>query len=177
MSRSTTALISFGVVAILVASPAAHAQMTHVRRAAGDTVSYNRELRSYVLTMDRLRKFKQAGMTIATLAKAHPDAAERWGDLGGSGSLDDQVHQMEAIAPVSQAITAAGLTVRDYLLTSITFFQAGMAAAMEDGYRKANQNPPALPGNVNPANVRFLQTHKAEVEALKLGAMAGDASS
>jgi hypothetical protein len=166
MIRPIASLLLSGA-ALLVTPPTVHAQ-------GGDSVGYNMTLRSYTLTMDRLREFKQAGLNIETYARTHADEAQKWGDLSDndSGTLDDQVRRIETIPPIKQAIVSTGLTTRDYLLTSITFFQAGMAAAVQDSYAKTNQKAPALPGNVNPANVRFVRAHKTDIEQLKLGELA-----
>jgi hypothetical protein len=144
----------------------------HAQHAASHTLTADdRALLSYTLTMDKLRKVKQAALNLAAFVKAHPDAEKRYGDLSNDDAktFDDQIRQIESIPPFKQAIVAAGLTPRDYLLTSMTFFQAGLTAAMQDAAVKANQKVPALPYNVNPANVSFVRAHKAEIEQLKLG--------
>jgi hypothetical protein len=163
MIRSLAALTLLGSVLLPVTTLCA--------QRPGDSVTHSSELRTYVLTMPHLREFKQAALNIQNYARAHADEAQKWGELSDndSGTLDDQVRRIEAVQPVRAAITSTGLTIRDYLLTSITFFQAGMAAAIEDSYAKTKQKAPAFPGNLNPANVTFMRVHKAEIERLKLG--------
>ncbi|MEO7218677.1 MAG: hypothetical protein ABI026_10835 [Gemmatimonadaceae bacterium] len=136
-----------------------------------DSVSFNRAIRSYTLTMAHLTELKQAGINIQNYAKSHRDEAQKWTDASdnGDGTIDDQVRRIDAISPFRQAIASTGLSTRDYLLTTITFFQASMADGLQDSYAKTKQKAPVLPGNVNPANVTFIHVHKAEIEKLKLG--------
>lgn len=131
----------------------------------------NAAIRSYALTMAHLAELKQAGINMQNYAKAHPAEAQKWTDASdnGGGTIDDQVRRIDAVSPFKQAIASAGLSTRDYLLTTITFFQASMAASLQDSYAKTKQKAPALPGNVNPANVTFIHVHKVEIEQLKLG--------
>ena len=138
---------------------------------AAESASSSRAIRSYTLTMAHLAELKQAGINMQNYAKAHPDEAQKWTDASDNddGTIDDQVRRIDAIPPFRQAIASTGLSTRDYLMTTITFFQASMAASLQDSYAQTKQTAPALPGNVNPANVTFIHAHKAEIEQLKLG--------
>ncbi|HEX5437056.1 MAG TPA: hypothetical protein VFW98_07850 [Gemmatimonadaceae bacterium] len=157
--------ILLAAVLMLSAPIGLHAQVT----AGSQTVTADdRAMHSYALTMDHLRKSKQVMLNLAAFVKAHPDEAKKFEQQSGADAktLDGMIRQLDGIPPFKQAIAAAGLTTRDYLLTSMAFVQAGMIAAMSKG------TPSNLPYSVNPANITFVRTHDADIKQLDLeGAM------
>ncbi len=165
-------LHAIGSRALVIAALAVAPLSVHAQHASGHTMSADdRALHSYTLTMDHLRKLKQVALNLVAYEKAHPDEAQKYEDMSESddATLDQQIDHMASIPPMRKALASAGISARDYVLTSMTYFQAGMTAAMMDSYAKTKQQPPPLPYNVNPANVAFVRSHKAEIEQLKLG--------
>ena len=165
-------LHAIGSRTLAIAALAVAPLSLQAQHASGHTMSADdRALHSYTLTMDHLRKLKQVALELTSYAKAHPDEAQNYEDMSNSddATLDQQVARLESIPPMRKALSSAGMSARDYILTSLTFFQAAMTAGMMDSYAKTKQPPPALPYNVNPANVAFVRAHKAEIEQLKLG--------
>jgi hypothetical protein len=103
---------------------------------------------------------------------AHPGAEEAMGDVDdgeGNMTIEEHVRRISAVAPLKQAITQAGFTPRDYLLTTMTYMQAAMQMAVAQ-YTKGKP----LPANLNPANLAFVETHKAEIDHLQLDNVMSD---
>lgn len=128
-------------------------------------------LRGYTLTLANLQKLKQSMVNLKAYIKTHPDAADEMGDSDddGNATLEQSISRISAVTPIKQAITAAGFTPRDYILTTMTYMQATMQVAAAP-YTKGKP----LPANMNPANVSFVQTHKAEIDALGLDKVMND---
>ena len=123
-----------------------------------------RELSRYELTMADLKKF---GAANAALAK-HPKAEENddaGDDTNDNESLDDMAARIGRIPEARKAIEAAGLSVRQYCVITMALFQAAFAQyAVEQG---ADINKVAREAGVNPANIRFVKEHKAELEKMR----------
>lgn len=76
-------------------------------------------------------------------------------------SLSEMAGRMAADPRIAGAIKRAGLIPREAAILQLAMFQAGFAQSLlEAGTIKE------LPKDVNAENVRFWQTHKAEIEAL-----------
>jgi hypothetical protein len=113
------------------------------------------------LTMDNLTRMYQAIVNLAVASKGHPDL-----DDALSVDADDSEAQATAkIAAIPAAVAAlkkAGLTPSQYVRLDLTF------AATEIGVAALKMNPSAkLPEGVSLANVRFLQQHAADIEAVQ----------
>jgi hypothetical protein len=131
-----------------------------------------RELSRYELTMADVRKYAAANADLAKHPPAERDEVEDE-DEGNSDdeSLDEMAARIERIPEARQAIEAAGLTVRHYAVISVALFQASFAQyAVDQG---ADPAKVARDAQVNPANLRFVKEHKAELEKLK-GPAGGD---
>ncbi len=123
-----------------------------------------RELSRYTLTMTDLRKFAAANASLAKHPKAEEseDADDSEND---NESLDEMAARIGRIPEARQAIEGAGLTVRQYAVITMALFQAAFAQyAVEQG---ADIDKVARDAGVNPANIRFVKEHKAELEKLK----------
>jgi hypothetical protein len=123
-----------------------------------------RELSRYELTMTDVRKFAAANAALAQ----HPEA-ERDEDQDESDTEDDSLDELAArigrVPEARKAIEAAGLTVRQYAVITMALFQAAFAQyAVDQG---ADINKVARDAGVNPANIRFVKEHKAELEKLR----------
>lgn len=124
-------------------------------------------LKAHTLTMDELTRFMEAGAAVHQAAKDHPELREY---LEKSDNNDDQqtLDQLTAKfsgAPVVVSTLAAhGFTPRQFAIVTMTTVQASMAAfALQRGVKPND----AAFANVNPANIRFVQDHKAEIQALR----------
>jgi hypothetical protein len=93
-----------------------------------------------------------------------PTLGERL-DGYGNKPLGEQVKLLESVPSVRGAITATGLTTRDYVLTQGALIQAGMAYAMtKDAKMPADEV--AKKAGVNKANLEFYQKNEAEIGRL-----------
>lgn len=83
-------------------------------------------------------------------------------DLADADSLDQMEAQLKASREASAALKAAGFPPREYAKFTLVLFQAAMVAGMKKtGLMKE------LPKDVSAENVRFIETHEKELEALK----------
>ncbi len=130
-----------------------------------------RELSRYELTMADVRKFAAANAALAKHPKAEQSDDEDEGEDESSNddeSLDEMAARIGRIPEARKAIEAAGLTVRQYAVITMALFQSAFAQyAVEQG---ADPAKVARDAGVNPANLRFVKEHKAELEKLKGGA-------
>ena len=135
-------------------------------RAAGGDADL-RELTRYTLTLADVRKYAAANAALAKLPKPeqNEEDAESEGDDDNAESLDDMAKRIETVPGARKSIEAAGLTVRQYAIITMSIFQAAFAQfAIEQG---ADPAKVAKDAGVNPANIRFVKEHKAELEKLK----------
>ncbi len=141
------------------------AQPTHAA-ASGDADL--RELARYELTMADVRKFAAANAALAKHPKAEQNDDEDEDEDESSNddeSLDEMAARIGRIPEARKAIEAAGLTVRQYAVITMALFQSAFAQyAVEQG---ADPAKVARDAGVNPANLRFVKEHKAELEKLK----------
>lgn len=111
--------------------------------------------------MADVQKFAAAN---AALAK-HPKAEDTDEDEGDNESLDQMAARIGRIPEARKAIEGAGLTPRQYAVITMALFQAAFAQyAVEQGADIARV---ASDAHVNPANIRFVKEHKAELDKLK----------
>ncbi len=164
--KRTILAMTLGV--LMLAPPALQAQ--GARAPSADDAA----LRGYVLTMGNLQKLKQSMLNLKAWVAAHPDAADSLGsgdDDGSSQTLAQMISHIEGIPPMKQAILKAGFTTRDYVMTSMTYMQAAMQAAVAQSLKGKTMK---IPDNMNPANVNFVLTHKAELDKLDLAHAMGE---
>jgi hypothetical protein len=126
-----------------------------------------RELSRYQLTLTEVRKYAAAN---ANLAK-HPKVAEDEDAEGDSEddtndeSLDGMAARIGKIPEARKAIESAGLTVRQYAVITMALIQASMAQfAVDSG---ADPAKVARDAGVNPANIKFVKEHKAELQKMQ----------
>lgn len=118
--------------------------------------SDTQEINRYVLTEAGLTHFAQATKNLDALE--HPISGNC--DDENPESLDEMVGRIDAVPGAAQAIEAAGMTSREYLVFSLSVFQNGMAAWALD------QPGGELPPGMDMANVNFYRAHAAEIQQL-----------
>ena len=117
---------------------------------------------TYVLTMPNIRKTAQAFETLDTLAKKNPALrAKVAADHEGSGNLAELIATCEADPLIKSTFAAAGISVRDAVLTegALSFAAAGAFVQKQTG-KAPTGNPTTV------ANVKFYQEHLAEIEPI-----------
>jgi len=119
-------------------------------------------LASYTLTMDTLNKVEHVYGDLAAAIKADPTLESKMDALEGNAndSLADMARRYQSVAPFDAALRKEGLTAREYATFSMALLQAGMAAAAQKMGAK-------LPEGVNPANVKFVQDHEADLKKMQ----------
>lgn len=124
---------------------------------------------SFELTMDGVDRWLEATRNIAGLVKQDP-ALEDATAMDANEGTDAFVARLDSLPQVAAAIREAGLSTRDYAMTSEAVTGALFAVGMlEAGAIK--ELPPELKDN---QHVRFVQEHKDEINA-KIQAMQADA--
>jgi hypothetical protein len=123
-----------------------------------------RELSRYQLTMADVRKFEAANANLAKHPKAEQDDEDAEGE-NDNESLDEMAVRIESNPIARKAVEAAGLSARQYVVITMALFQASLAQyAVDQG---ADPGKIARETGVNPANIRFVKEHKAELEQMK----------
>ena len=120
-------------------------------------------IRDYVLTMDKVKRYARLLRTIEASKKdlvLRREVEALRSEVAGK-SLTETVTTLERFPKISNMIRAAGLTPRDYVLLPMTILSSGMAMYVE---QQGGKRPPY----VNPANIKFIKEHEAEISALDL---------
>jgi hypothetical protein len=154
--RVRACAVRLAVLVLPLAAPAASAQS----QADADL----KAISSYTLSIPRYKQYLDATVNLANVAAKNPQLAQRL-DGFGNKSLTEQVKLLEGVPQVRGAITATGLTTRDYVLTQGALLQAGMAYALT----KAGSLPPdsaIKKAGVSRANLEFYQKNEAEIGRL-----------
>jgi hypothetical protein len=81
---------------------------------------------------------------------------------GETQSLSDMEARIKKYPPLMQALQAEAMPARDYA----KFWMAFIQAAFVQGFKKSGMLK-ELPPGVNPENVKFLEEHAAEIEAMQ----------
>jgi hypothetical protein len=115
-----------------------------------------REVSSYRLSEPALAKYADATRRLSgALAENPPPCDDRSDD-----SLSAMAARLDANPGASAAMSAAGMTSREYLVFSLALVQAGVGAwALTEGGGE-------LPPGVSEENVAFFQANEAEIQEL-----------
>jgi hypothetical protein len=118
------------------------------------------EVQRYLLTDAGLAKYSQATKKLASLPR-DPAACSDEGDGSGSQSIDQMAAKLGAVPGAKAAVQAAGMSLREYVVFSMSLFQNGLAAWALD------QPGGKLPHGVSKANVDFVKKHDAQLKQLQ----------
>jgi hypothetical protein len=146
----------FAIMAMSLAAPAAWAQSP----ADADL----KAITAHTLTLSNYKQYLDATVNLANAAAKNPQLAQSF-DGFGNKSLAEQVKLLEGVPQVRGAITATGLTTRDYVLTQGALLQAGMAYALMKGGKMPLDSVIKKAG-VSRANLEFYQKNEAEIGRL-----------
>jgi len=114
---------------------------------------------NYELTMERIDAMLVAQTYLAAAVKDDPTLGAAMKAASGEDGVRFAA-RLEATPALREAIAKAGLSTRDYALTSEALMTALMTqAAMESGTLKA------IPATVNRQNVQFVRANKAAIAA------------
>jgi hypothetical protein len=119
---------------------------------------------SYTLTMSKYKQYLDATVNMANVAAKNPQLANRLEGYGNQ-SLADQIKLLDGVPQVRGAITATGLTTRDFVLVQGALIQAGMAHAMIKSMSVPADSVIKTAG-VSRANLEFYQKNEGEIGRL-----------
>jgi hypothetical protein len=120
-----------------------------------------RLIHDYVLTADKLQRFSKASKQLEALDKANPGVKKDDDSVSSAEkSIAESARAFEVKCPQCIPILRAnGFTPKEFMTMTMTAMTAMMSAwSKEQGGEIADF--------VNPANVTFVQQHKAEIEAM-----------
>ena len=130
--------------------------------AAATVLAGESPLDNYALTMPNIRKMVTAYEAIDAAAKADPALLDRLsGADDESLGVDAIIAKHEAEPAIKKAFTAAGLSVRDGVLTLAALATAAGAVIVEEQTQKPAEGTPAAR-----ANVALYKANRAEIETL-----------
>ena len=121
-----------------------------------------REIAAFRLSTDGLTKFSNAAKALKELGKKNPSLKEKVDNSdAGEQTIDETVGIYERHPELVNAIKSAGLTPRQFIVTSYALVINGMALA----YRKLGMTRD-IPAGASTANMNFIESHQKEIEAL-----------
>lgn len=127
------------------------------------------DVSTYKLSMDKIDKYIQAQKNLAAKVKsmspAEREALSNNDMSDPNTSLNDMVARIDKQPAMVDAIKAAGLSTREWVLVTMSMMQTGMAAAVLKMRPKDNQDSLMREMKVNPDNIRFFNEHEAEITA------------
>ncbi len=124
------------------------------------------EMRNYRLSMDKVDKFAAASQSLVALSKSNPAMRSAMQSGTGAKTLDEGAKVMESKYPeAAAAIQKAGMSVREFFLTSVTLMTTTLAV----GLKKQGQTLDQLPGTVSPENLAFVEQNYPKIEKLLNG--------
>jgi hypothetical protein len=145
--RHRAAAALFGMTLLLGAPDIARAQDKDVV-----------EVQRYMLSEAALAKYTAATKSLAAL----PSAGCTEDDSDSENpSIDHMVAKLGAVPGAQAAVQSAGMSLREYVVFSMSLFQNGLAAWAVD--QPGGKLPPA----VSKANVEFVKKHGAELKQLE----------
>jgi len=128
-----------------------------------------KELYSYVLSMDKIKKLGGATHDMQEFAKKHSDLDQ--GNGGDAKDLNDMVAKLQKYPEAVSILNRNGLTPREYAVGFFTLLQASMAV----GFKKSGaykEYSPKMLQLVSRQNLDFVEQHFDEIK--KLTNMGGD---
>lgn len=96
--------------------------------------------------------------------EALDEEVEREVGMNANGSIDEIVARIEREPEAKAALAKEGLTARDFAKTMLTLLQAAMIKGFSQG---GKVDLAKLPPGVNPANIKFVDEHEAELKKLQ----------
>jgi hypothetical protein len=112
-------------------------------------------IKSYTLTMDKLRRISEATAALEQLKEARED-----GDEDTPPSIDAMVQRIDAVPEARAILAKHKLTTREYALAVVAGAHAAAAAELEAAGHKAEGLP------VSRQQVEFYKANKTELDAM-----------
>jgi hypothetical protein len=140
------------------AAPAttAPAAATTSAATAGDPSS--NDISNYTLDMDKMNRWMNTLKAFGEEAKKDTTLEDAL-SMDGDKSVAQSVAKLESTPAAKRALAAGGMSATDYVMTTLAYMQAGMAAGMVKsvpGYK--------IPAGQNMKNIDFYNQHGAEID-------------
>ena len=150
-SLSLFVLICGGIVGCIKAS-----------KNAGDLDQ--RESYAYLLTMDRINRMEHAGNALRDWLDNNEEVSKKMENDYSlvEGTFDERARAFETKYPeAATVVRQQGISTREYLLTNHALVQAIQALGTQKVGQLQDYSKSA--GDVNPANLRFVEQHQEEI--------------
>jgi hypothetical protein len=145
-------------------SAAAARPVTVAARSAGSGDADLREINSYRLTMDDVRKWSAIKKKADAMKIEAKDTASNGAD-DDDDSLDGFEAKINATPKLKALIESEGMDPRDFAVVTWTMIQAAfIQMAVDQG---ASLDSLAKDKDINVENLKFLKAHEQEIDALQ----------
>jgi major membrane immunogen (membrane-anchored lipoprotein) len=126
------------------------------------------DISKYKLSMDKIDKYIQSQRNLAAKLKsmtpAERQALKDRGEASDANtSLDDMTAKIEKEPVMVDAIRAAGLSPREYIMITLSMMQTAMAASVAQMRPNDNQDSLIREMKANPENIKWYNEHAAEI--------------
>ena len=119
-------------------------------------------IHDYILTMEKVQKYADVAQKGEAAAQSDSGLAAEMKKVQDADVANlEKAAMMEKSPKIAAFLKSNNYAARDFVLTPMTVMTAAMAVAAEDQKGKA-------PAFVNPANIKFVRDHKAELEKMNL---------
>lgn len=119
--------------------------------------SGEQRIREYRLSMDVLRRFPAIYENLAVALQDDPGIVDRM-EAEGEESFDESLARMRDEPALRRAIEGAGVSIEDYMLTSVALAGAEMYNYFPDAYDDATRPPEH--------QIQFVQDNRAEIDEI-----------
>jgi hypothetical protein len=154
--------VSRGLIVLAITAAAVDVR-AQTKSTASAVSADEKEVYSFVLTMDSIQKLAAAQRDLEMLAKSDPEVAKKAeADDSENKTLDQMVRRIDSIPQVVAVLRKDGLTPREYAVSTMTLVQTGMVVGLKrNGTYK--EYPPEMLKLVSPANIAFMEQHYADI--------------
>lgn len=125
------------------------------------------DVSKYRLTMDKYDRYMTAQRNLMLKVKDMPpaerEAFESRQSNDQNAGLDDMVKKIESEPIAKDAVRAAGLSPREYVMITMSMMQTAMAAGIAKMRPNDNQDSLIREMKANPENVKFFTENEAEL--------------
>jgi hypothetical protein len=126
------------------------------------------DISKYKLSMDKIDKYIQSQRNLAaklqSMTPAERQALKDRGEASdANASLDDMAAKIEKEPVMVDAIRAAGLSPREYVMITLSMMQTAMAASVAQMRPNDNQDSLIREMKANPENIKWYKEHAAEI--------------
>jgi len=159
-SRIQAVAGAIAVLAVMVA-PSAAQQNGVMNGASAD----RKEIHDYVLTTDKLTRFERAATGVQTVLKDTPGLQDQLNadaqNNAGPNTIAQSVAALDKYPQLVSIIKSNGFSTHEYIVITFVIMNVYTYIAV----KKTSPNLP-MPPAVSPANVTFIQSNFARVDAL-----------